>query len=216
MEAARRSGTKDASQCGGANPMKPEEFRQYGHQVVDWIADYLETNRALPVLPNMKPGELVDQLPRSGPSQGEPIETILHDFRERIVPALTHWNHPRFLAYFPTSASAPGILAEMLCAGLNVNGMLWKSAPAATELEQVTLSWLRQWLGLPDELFGIIYDTASTSTMHAIAAAREMADPEARRRGSNGALTLYTSAQSHSSVEKGAITLGIGQENVRA
>ena len=188
--------------------MKPEEFRQYGHEVVDWIADYLATNRALPVLPNMKPGDLVDQLPRSGPRQGEPMEAILHDFRERIVPALTHWNHPRFFAYFAASASAPGILAEMLCAGLNVNGMVWKSAPAATELEQVTLSWLRQWMGLPDELFGIIYDTASTSTMHAIAAARETA-------GARGDLVIYTSEQSHSSVEKGAFTLGIRRENVR-
>jgi aromatic-L-amino-acid/L-tryptophan decarboxylase len=189
-------------------PMNSEEFRRFGHEVVDWIAEYLETNRALPVLPDVKPGELIDRLPASGPDDGEPMDAILRDFRECIVPALTHWNHPRFFAYFAVSASPPGILAEMLCAGLNVNGMLWKSAPAATELEQVTLSWLRQWMGLPDELFGIIYDTASTSTMHAIAAAREMA-------GARGDLVIYTSEQSHSSVEKGALTLGIGRGNVR-
>jgi aromatic-L-amino-acid/L-tryptophan decarboxylase len=191
--------------------MKPEDFRGFGYEVVDWIADYLETNRALPVLPNVKPGDLVDRLPASGPDKGEPMGAILEDFRQCIVPALTHWNHPRFFAYFAASASAPGILAEMLCAGLNVNGMLWKSAPAATELEQVTLSWLRQWMGLPDGLFGIIYDTASTSTMHAIAAAREMAGGS----GASSSLVIYTSEQSHSSVEKGAVTLGIGRENVR-
>src|ERR1700736_3690634 len=188
--------------------MKSEEFRRFGHEVVDWIAEYLETNRALPVLPDAKPGELIDRLPASGPDEGEPMDAILRDFREYIVPAVTHWNHPRFFAYFAASASPPGILAEMLCAGLNVNGMLWKSAPAATELEQVTLSWLRQWMGLPDELFGIIYDTASTSTMHAIASAREMA-------GARGGLVIYTSEQSHSSVEKGALTLGIARGNVR-
>ncbi len=196
--------------------MTPQEFRTFGYQVVDWIAYYLDTNRELPVLPDRQPGQLIDALPASAPDRGEPMDAILRDFRDLIVPAVTHWNHPSFFAYFATSASMPGILAETLCAALNVNGMLWKSAPAATELEQVTLSWLRQWLGLPDELFGIIYDTASTSTMHAIAAAREMADPEARRRGADGTLTLYTSAHSHSSVEKGAVTLGIGQRNVRA
>ncbi len=196
--------------------MTADEFRKFGYQVVDWIATYLDTNRELPVLPDRQPGELIDSLPASAPDRGEPMDAILRDFRELIVPAMTHWNHPRFFAYFAASASMPGILAEMLSAALNVNGMVWKSAPAATELEQVTLGWLRQWLGLPDEFFGIIYDTASTSTMHAIAAAREMADPEARRRGADGTLTIYTSEQSHSSVEKGALTLGIGQENVRA
>jgi aromatic-L-amino-acid decarboxylase len=196
--------------------MTPQQFRTFGYEVVDWIANYLETNRELPVLPNRQPGELIDSLPVSAPDRGESMDGILRDFRELILPAVTHWNHPRFFAYFAVSSSMPGILAEMLSAALNVNGMLWKSCPAATELEQVTLSWLRQWLGLPDEFFGIIYDTASISTMHAIAAAKHRADPEARRRGSDGTLTLYTSEQSHSSVEKGALTLGIGQENVRA
>ena len=198
------------------NQMTNEEFRRYGHQVVDWMADYLENIRDYPVLPAMQPGDLVDRLPAEAPERGESMDTILEDFEQSIVPALTHWNHPRFLAYFAISGSPPGILGEMLTAALNVNGMLWKSCPALTELEQVTLSWLRQWMGLPRECFGIIYDTASISSMHAIAAAREMADPEVRTRGNSSShLVMYTSEHSHSSIEKGAITLGIGQDNVR-
>jgi aromatic-L-amino-acid decarboxylase len=192
-----------------------EEFRQYGHDVVDWLADYLKDIRQYPVLPDMQPGELHDRLPPQAPDFGEPMDAILEDFQRSIVPALTHWNHPRFFAYFANSASEPGILAEMLSAGLNANGMLWKSCPALTELEQVTLGWLRQWMGLPGEFFGIIYDTASISTLHAIAAAREMADPETRTRGNSGGLVMYTSEQAHSSVEKAGITLGIGQDNIR-
>ena len=195
--------------------MTPEEFRKHGHEAVDWIAGYLENVRSYPVLPNVKPGALVKRLPASGPESGEPMEAILEDFRNLIVPAVTHWNHPRFMAYFANTASAPGILGEMLTAALNVNGMLWKSGPAATELEQVTLGWLRQWMGLPGDWFGIIYDTASVSTLHAIAAARELADPDVRRFGNHGGLVLYCSDEAHSSVEKGALTLGIGQENVR-
>jgi aromatic-L-amino-acid decarboxylase len=195
--------------------MSPEEFRQHGHNVVDWIADYLAHTREYPVLPSCEPGELIDRLPASAPEQGENMQAVLEDFRRLIVPTATHWNHPRFFGYFSISASGPGILGEMLTAALNMNGMLWKSGPAVTELEQVTLSWLRQWLGLPPEFFGIIYDTASISTLHAIAAAREMAAPETRRQGTAVGLVLYTSEHAHSSVEKGALTLGIGQENVR-
>jgi aromatic-L-amino-acid decarboxylase len=195
--------------------MPPEEFRRAGHEVVDWIADYLAGVGEYPVLPTVQPGDIADSLPAHAPEQGEPMERILEDFRKLIVPGMTHWNHPRFFAYFAVSGSGPGILGEMLSAALNVNGMLWRTSPAATELEQVTLGWLREWLGLPPEFFGIIYDTASISTMHAIAAAREMAAPEARRRGAAGNLVLYTSEHSHSSVEKGAITLGIGQDRVR-
>ncbi|MBI1789804.1 MAG: amino acid decarboxylase [Acidobacteria bacterium] len=195
--------------------MPPEEFRRYGHQVVDWIADYLAHPERYPVLPDVQPGALLDALPRAAPEQGEPMEAILDDFRRLIVPSITHWNHPGFLAYFATTATPPGILAEMLAAALNVNGMLWKSSPAATELEQVTLGWLRDWLGLPVDNFGIIFDTASISTMHAIAAAREAADPEVRLRGGSRNLVLYTSEQAHSSVEKGAVAIGIGQRNVR-
>jgi len=192
-----------------------EEFRRYGHQVVDWMADYLKDIRQYPVLPHAKPGELMDRLPAHAPDRGEPMDAILEDFEGSIVPALTHWNHPRFFAYFAISGSYPGILAEMLAGALNVNGMLWKSCPALTELEQVTLGWLREWIGLPEEFFGIIYDTASISTLHAIAAAREMADPDARTRGNAAGLVMYTSEQAHSSVEKAGITLGIGQDNIR-
>src|SRR5262249_55456100 len=149
----------------------------------DWIADYLEHVGELPVLPDVKPGEIIDKLPASGPERGESMDAILEDFRKVIVPGLTHWNHPRFFAFFANSASGPGILGEMLASAMNVNHMLWKSGPAAAELEQVTLGWIRQWLGLPEEFFGIIHDTASTSTMHAVLAARELAAPEARQRG---------------------------------
>lgn len=195
--------------------IQTDDFRRAGHETVDWIADYLENPRQFPVLPQMKPGDLIDHLPRSAPEHAEPMQAILEDFRKLILPAVTHWNHPRFLAYFAISASAPGILGEMLASAIDANGMLWKTSPAGTELEIVTLGWLRQWLGLPEDFFGIIYDTASVSTLHAIAAARELADPGVREKGGVRNLTLYTSEQAHSSVEKGAIALGIGRQNVR-
>src|SRR6185369_15581815 len=195
--------------------MSPEEFRASGHQVVDWIADYLRDIRDLPVLPDVQPGDLIDALPAAGPEQGESMDTILADFRSLIVPGITHWNHPRFFAYFSISASGPGILGEMLAATLNVNHMLWKTSPAATELEQVTLGWLRQWLGLPDDLFGIIHDTASTGSLHAILAARELAAPDARRTGQYPHLVLYASEHAHSSIDRGALAAGVGLTNVR-
>ena len=161
------------------------------------------------------PGELTSQLPATGPENGESMETILRDFEKLILPASTHWNHPRFHGYFSISGSAPGILGETLTAAMNMNGMVWKSSPAATELEQVTLGWLRDWIGLPREFFGVIFDTASVGALHAICAAREAADPGARRRGAREPLVLYTSEQAHSSIEKAAITAGIGGDNVR-
>src|SRR5215475_12505528 len=145
--------------------MTPEQFRRYGHQAIDWIAEYLEHAGRLPVLPPVEPGELTDALPRCGPERGEPMEAILHDFERLIVPAMTQWNHPGFLAYFANSAPPEGILGEMLAAALNGNGMLWKTSPAVTELEQVALGWLRNWYGLPDQWFGLIHDTASTASM---------------------------------------------------
>jgi len=130
------------------------------------------------------------------------MEAILADFQRQIMPAVTHWNHPHFHAYFSVSASAPGILGEMLAAALNVNSMVWLSCPASVELEAVVLSWLRQWIGLPDSFFGMIHDTASVSTLHAIAAARVVADPGIRQQGSASGLVLYTSEHAHSPVEK--------------
>jgi aromatic-L-amino-acid/L-tryptophan decarboxylase len=195
--------------------MTPEQFRRYGHQTIDWVADYLAHPERYPVLPPVKPGQLTDALPACGPERGEPMENILADFERLVVPAMTHWNHPGFMAYFANSATPEGILGELLAAALNGNGMLWKTSPAVTELEQVALRWLRRWTGLPDDWFGLIYDTASTSSMQAIAAAREMADPDSRTRGARPGLVVYTSEQAHSSIEKGAIAVGIGQENVR-
>jgi aromatic-L-amino-acid decarboxylase len=195
--------------------MSPEEFRRFAHESVDWIADYLSHPEQYPVLPKIEPRQLIETLPASGPEQGEPMDRLLKDFERLIVPAITHWNHPGFMAYFANTAPGPGIIAELLAAALNANAMLWKTSPAATELEQVVLDWLREWMGLPAGLFGIIYDTASTSSMHAIAAAREMADPEARPLGATRGLTLYCSEEAHSSIEKGAIAIGIGQQHVR-
>jgi aromatic-L-amino-acid decarboxylase len=192
-----------------------EEFRTAGHEAVEWIAKYLESARDYPVLADVKPGALVDALPKSAPEQGESFDALMRDFERLVVPAVTHWNHPRFFAYFSTTGSTPAIIGEMLAAALNTNGLHWKTSPAVAELEQVALDWLRQWLGLPEGWFGIVYDTASTTSMHAIVCAREAVDPEARVKGSRPNLVLYTSEQSHSSIEKGAIAVGIGQQNVR-
>lgn len=195
--------------------MTPDEFRAHGHELVEWIAHYLETIRDRPVLPGVKPGEVADSLPPHGPEEAEEFARILDDFNETILPGSTLWNHPRFFAYYAVSSSPPSMLAEFLSAALNQNGILWKSGPALTELEQVTLGWLRQWLSLPDHAFGIIYDTASTSTVHALVASRQAADPETRRSGAARNLTVYTSDQAHSSVEKGALALGFGEDNIR-
>ncbi len=195
--------------------MNSAEFRRFGHEIVDWIADYLENNRGLPVMPQVSPGVLEDALPAEAPEEGEPMERILEDFRTLVMPAVNHWNHPRFHAYFSVSASAPGILGEMLTAALNTNGMLWLSSPANTELEMVVMRWLRQWLGLPESFFGMIHDTASISTMHALAAARLAAEPRVREDGAPRDLVVYTSEHAHSSVEKGALALGMGQKQVR-
>lgn len=195
--------------------MPAGEFGRAGRELIGWIEDYLANIRDYPVLPPVEPGQIAARLPASAPEKGEPMEKILEDFRAIILPGVTHWNHPRFHGYFSISASAPGILGELAAAALNVNGMLWKSCPAATELEQVVLGWLREWVGLPREFFGIVYDTASISTTHAIAAAREQAAPEARLEGMPAGLVMYTSEQAHNSVDKAAIALGVGHRNVR-
>lgn len=191
------------------------EFREFGHKLVDWVADYLESPERYPVLSTIQPGEIVDGLPAHGPEHGESMDHILADFERVILPGITHWNHPRFLAYFANTSSPPAVLAELLAAALNANALLWKTSPAVTELEIVTLRWLLHWLGLPREWFGMILDTASTSTLHAIAAARAWKAPETRESGAPRGLVLYTSDQAHSSVDKAAITLGFGHRNVR-
>ncbi len=184
--------------------------------MVDWIAGYLENPGAYPVLSRVRPGELTDALPAVGPEAPESMDAVLADFESLILPAITHWNHPGFLAYFATSPSGPGILAELMIAALNANGILWKTSPAVTELELVVVQWLRGWMGLREDQFGLIFDTASISSLHAIAAARELAAPDVRLTGHPGAtLVLYCSEHAHSSIEKAAIALGIGQQNVR-
>src|SRR5688572_30738646 len=163
--------------------MDPSEFRRHGHALVEWIADYLAGSERYPVLPRISPGELRQALPASAPEHGEPFEAIFADFERLIVPALTHWNHPGFFGYFAISASAPGVLAEFLSAALNQQAMLWRTSPAATELEEVSLAWLRRLMGLPDAFEGVIYDTASIASLHALAAAREATVPGVREYG---------------------------------
>jgi aromatic-L-amino-acid decarboxylase len=200
--------------------MSAEEFRRHGHALVDWIANYFAEIETRPVLAQVKPRELIDKLPVAPPAAGEPMDAILADVDRLIVPALTHWNHPSFFAYFATSASAPGIFGELLSAAFDVKSLLWRAAPAAAELEEVTLSWLRQMLGLPDAFAGVIYDTASVSTLHAIAAAREHLNLDIREQGLSGRadlppLRLYASEHSHSATDKAAIALGLGQRSLR-
>ncbi len=201
--------------------MQPNEFRRHGHAVVDWIADYLENPEQWPVLPGVRPGELRGSLPQSPPTRGESMDAVLDDFRKLIVPATTHWNHPAFMAYFANSSTGAGVLGEALTAALNVNAMLWRTSPAATELELLTLDWLRQMLGIPKKFFGVIGDTASSNTLYALAAAREM-HPELRIRqdGLSGRadmprVVVYCSEEAHSSVDKAVMTLGFGLSALR-
>src|SRR6266550_3686828 len=200
--------------------MDPSDFRRHAHALVDWIADYLEHAERYPVLSRVTPGEITAALPASAPEDGEPFERIMADFERVLVPGLTHWNHPGFLAYFASTGSAPGVLADLLSAALNQQAMLWRTSPAATELESVTLGWLRQLLGLPASFEGVIYDTASISTMHAMVAAREVAVRDVRVRGLAGRtdvphVRVYCSEQTHSSVDKSLMTIGLGQDSLR-
>ena len=224
-EANRDGGARDSEQASNgrapeAGDMNAEEFRRHGREVVDFIAEYFSHLEQRPVLAQVRPGELRSQLPASPPEQGEPMETILADVGRLVVPALTHWNHPSFFAYFATSASSPGVLGEMLSAAFDAKAMLWRTSPASTELEEVALDWLRQLMGLPEEFGGLIYDTASVATMHAVAAAREALNLNIREDGMSGRpdlplLRLYASEQAHSSVEKALIALGLGQRSLR-
>ncbi|HJR59130.1 MAG TPA: aminotransferase class I/II-fold pyridoxal phosphate-dependent enzyme [Vicinamibacterales bacterium] len=200
--------------------MDPEAFRHEAHRLADWIADYLAGSAGYPVLARVGPGDIARQLPLEAPPRGESFDAIFADFEKIILPGITHWNHPGFFAYFAITASGPGILAEFLSAALNQQAMLWRTSPSATELEEVTLRWLQRLIHLPDEFEGVIYDTASISTLHALAAARELAVDHVRALGMPGrpelaGVRVYCSDQSHSSVDKAVILLGLGHASLR-
>ncbi|HKT79651.1 MAG TPA: pyridoxal-dependent decarboxylase [Vicinamibacterales bacterium] len=195
-------------------------FRRHGYRLVDWIADYLDHSDRYPVLSRVQPGDIRASLPSTAPDEPEDFEAVLTDFERILVPGLTHWNHPGFFGYFAITGSPPGVLAEFLCAALNQQAMLWRTSPAATELEEVSLGWLRQLIGLPDSFEGVIYDTASMSTMHALIAARQAAVSGSRLTGLAGQqsipqLCVYCSAEAHSSVDKGMIAIGLGLDSLR-
>jgi aromatic-L-amino-acid decarboxylase len=202
--------------------MTPDEFRRHGKQVVDWIADYYERIESLPVLSQARPGEIHHSLPDGPPLQGEAFEQLLGDIDRVILPGVTHWQSPKFFAYFPANASGPAILGDLLSSALGVQGMLWATSPACTELETHVLDWLVGMLGLPDKFLssstggGVIQDTASSSTLCAMLAARERATGYGSNlQGTTGNLVAYTSTQAHSSLEKAAMIAGIGLENLR-
>src|SRR5438128_896302 len=196
----------------------PDIFRKQLHQLADWVADFREKISTLRVATNDKPGAIRAALPAQPPENGEPFEKILGDIDRLIVPGMVHWSHPMFLGYFGWTATGPGILGEMATAPLNVNAMTWRTSPAATELETLVVDWVRQWMDLPEQFGGVVYDTASVGIMHALAVAREEAAPSTRKLGLSGRdlprFRIYTSDQAHSSVEKAAIALGLGEESV--
>jgi aromatic-L-amino-acid/L-tryptophan decarboxylase len=197
--------------------MDSETFRRSGHQLVDWISDYLAGgNDHRPVLAQVAPGEIRRALPPTAPEQGEPMERILDDFERILLPGITQWNHPAFFAYFNSTGSAPGVLAEFLTAALNQQAMLWRTSPAATELEEVATGWLRGLLGLPEPFEGVINDSGSSSTFHALLAAREAAVPGVRVHGLPGRqVRVYSSELAHSSVDKALMALGMGHAALR-
>jgi aromatic-L-amino-acid decarboxylase len=188
--------------------MDPEEFRRLGHRVVDWIADYRERAPGLPVRANVRPGDVIAQLPSEPPSEPEGFEAVLADLDRVVVPALSHWQHPRFFGWFPSNSDLAAVLGDFLSTGLGVLGLSWQAAPALTEVEQVAVDWLRQMSGLSAEWRGVIQDTASVCTLLALVCARE-------RHAAGAPLTVYTSQQAHSSVDKAAMLAGFRRENVR-
>ncbi|HYH91848.1 MAG TPA: pyridoxal-dependent decarboxylase [Candidatus Saccharimonadales bacterium] len=197
--------------------MDPATFRAAAHAVVDVMAEYLDTIEGRSVFPAVEPGEIRPRFPRSAPDGPEPLAAILDDYRRLVEPHATHWQHPGFLAYFATTASGPGILGEMLTAALGQNPMLWRTSPVGTELEEVVVDWLRQALGLPEAFDGLLTDTASTSSLTALAGARQAAGIDAASLGLTGrpdlpALRVYASTEAHSSIEKACMTLGLGRE----
>jgi len=203
--------------------MTPDEFRRHGHTVIDWIADYYQKIESYPVLSQAKPGQIRASLPAAAPAQGESFDAILADVEKLILPGITHWQSPNFFAFFPCNASAPAILGDLLSSGFGVQGMLWATSPACTELETHVLDWLVPMLGLPEKFLststggGVIQDTASSSSLCALLAGRERATNYASNaKGCDGKLVAYCSTQTHSSVEKAAKVAGLGAANVRA
>ena len=200
--------------------ISPNLFKKTAYHAVDWITDYLEHTGSYPVFAQTKPGAVKSKLPKSPPEKPENFELVASDFEKIVLPGITHWNHSRFFAYFAITGSYAGIIGEMLSSALNVNAMLWRASPAATEVEETVLDWLGQMVGLPEGFTGVINDTASVSTLNAIAAAREAARLGIREKGMAGRaelpqLRIYTSEEAHSSIEKAAIVLGFGQEGVQ-
>ncbi|TFF38640.1 DOPA decarboxylase [Pseudomonas sp. RIT623] len=199
--------------------MTPEQFRQYGHQLIDLIADYRQSVGERPVMAQVEPGYLKAALPQGAPRQGEPFEAILADVDKLVMPGLSHWQHPDFYGYFPSNGTLSSVLGDFLSTGLGVLGLSWQSSPALSELEETTLDWLRQLLGLSDQWSGVIQDTASTSTLVALICARERATDHAQVRGGLQGqakpLIVYVSAHAHSSVDKAALLAGFGRDNIR-
>ena len=194
-----------------------EDFKKAGYKVVDWLCDYMKGVEKFPVMAQTKPGEIKEKIPTSPPEGAESMEEIFRDFQNIVLPGITHWQHPSFFAYFPANTSPPSILAEFLTAGLAVNTMIWETSPAATELEERVMEWLRYMLGLPGDFKGVIQDTASVATVCALLCARErVTDFRVNEKGFSeaGKLRVYASDQAHSSVEKGAKIAGFGRENV--
>lgn len=199
--------------------MTPEEFRLYGHQIIDWIANYRQTLADKAVMSTVKPGDIRSRFPSLPPNEGESFQKVLNDLEQIILPGITHWNHPSFFAYFPSNATLVSVLGELLSAGLGVQGMSWQTSPAATELEEVVMNWLREMIGLSKNFVGVIQDTASTATLVALLCARERATNYGQNHGGLQAeespLVVYTSEQSHSSVTKAALLAGFGKDNMR-
>ena len=198
--------------------MSPDEFRRHAHALVDWMADYIDGVADRPVMSPAAPGDVAGRLPEAPPEEGEPMEAIFRDFERVVLPGITHWQHPSFFAFFPANSSPPSVLAEMLTAALGAQGMIWRTSPAATELETRVMDWLRQMTGLPEGFTGVIQDTASTATLCALLTARERATGwRGNAEGLNrlGPLNVYCSAEAHSSVEKDVRIAGLGDGNLR-
>jgi len=196
--------------------MDSEQFRRVGYEFIDWVADYFAEVGEYPVRSQVRPGEIKQRLPKKAPQVGEPMENIFRDFKEIILPGMTHWQHPGWFAYFPANNSPESVLAELLTAGLGAQCMIWQTSPAATELEEVVLEWLREMLGLPVGMEGVLQDTASTATLCALLTAREVASGfETNKKGVRQPLAVYASKEAHSSIDKAAIIAGYGREYLR-